>query len=106
MSLYYDASVNNAMKAYDIVIVGAGVVGTCCAGLLAQAASQSAGGQKLRIAVLEGRSLTPDWSEPFDPRVSAITLASQRIFDSIGAWQPMRRQRVSPTGPARYCPRY
>lgn len=51
----------------------------------------------LRIAVVEARSPALDWSPAhFDMRVSAITRASQRIFESIGVWEGIARRRISP----------
>ena len=76
----------NAHSAYDIVVVGGGLVGASLVLALAE--------HGLRIAVLDtqplGRQL---WQrdEPssglghFDPRVSAITPASQRFLDAPAA---------------------
>jgi len=38
----------------------------------------------------------PDQWSGFDLRVSAITRASQRIFENLGVWDAMRAQRVTP----------
>ena len=74
---------------YDIIIVGAGMVGATLACALGQ--------QGFRVAVVE--AVQPDFNWPtdsIDQRVSAITCASQKIFESIGAWETMQAQRVSP----------
>uniref|UniRef100_A0A1I8AKQ0 2-octaprenyl-6-methoxyphenyl hydroxylase n=1 Tax=Steinernema glaseri TaxID=37863 RepID=A0A1I8AKQ0_9BILA len=33
---------------------------------------------------------------PFEPRVSALSMASQRILERVGAWQHIRERRLSP----------
>lgn len=73
--------------AYDVLIVGGGMVGAALADAL--------GNSSLKIALLDrARPPTPD--EHYDQRVSAITLASQSVFENIGAWDGMVRRRVSP----------
>lgn len=67
---------------YDVVIVGGGMVGAALACALGDGA--------LRVALIE-----PDWVAPLAPgaaveaRVSALTCASQRIFENLGAWAAM-----------------
>jgi len=81
-----NASVN---QDYDIIIVGAGMVGATLACALGQ--------QGFQIGLIEVREPNFDWpADSVDQRVSAITCASQKIFESIGAWPLMREQRVSP----------
>ena len=76
--------------AYDITIVGAGIVGATLACALAQTTS-------LHIAVIDSHPLTPTWSpDRYDFRVSAITLASQRIFQSLQLWKTILSKRCSP----------
>jgi 2-octaprenylphenol hydroxylase len=72
---------------YDIVIVGGGMVGAALACAL--------GNSSLKVALLDrAPPAAPDTG--YDQRVSAITLASQSLFENIGAWDGMVRQRVSP----------
>ncbi len=74
---------------YDVVIVGAGMVGAACACALSAA--------DLRIAVIEARPPATTWpQDSTDLRVSAITLASRQIFTALHAWEAMTAQRVSP----------
>lgn len=49
------------------------------------------------VTVVEARAPAPraDWPD-FDLRVSAITRASQRIFENLGAWPAMAAERVTP----------
>lgn len=72
-----------------IVIVGAGMVGTALACALAES--------QFAVTLVEARGPVPrDQWPPFDLRVSAITRASQRIFENLGVWQAMRAERVTP----------
>jgi len=74
---------------YDVVIVGGGMVGACLACALART--------DLQVAVLEFAEPQLSWSEDsVDLRVSAISIASQRIFNAVDAWQYMLDDRVSP----------
>lgn len=75
----------------DLLIVGAGMVGSALA-----LALQHSG---LEILLLDGSSLSVprfDDAAPFEPRVSALSAASQRILDRLGAWQGISERRASP----------
>ncbi|WP_166361530.1 2-octaprenyl-3-methyl-6-methoxy-1,4-benzoquinol hydroxylase [Pseudomonas akapageensis] len=75
----------------DLLIVGAGMVGSALA-----LALQHSG---LEILVLDGSPLSVkafDPQAPFEPRVSALSAASQRILERLGAWEGMQERRVSP----------
>ncbi len=86
----------NAMD-YDIVIVGAGLVG---ATLAASIASQTAN-QPLKIAIVD-QGAAPviaalDKEPPkFDPRVVALTKNSIKLFKSIGVWSRVQSMRACP----------
>lgn len=80
---------------FDVVIVGGGMVGAAVAAGL--------GGSELKIAVIEAQApeaFLPE--QPHDLRVSALSIASKNILESVGAWQgvlerrhcPFRRMRV------------
>lgn len=73
------------MQSFDIVIVGAGIVG------LAQALCLKQSG--LSVAVIESQA--PPSQPVGEPqlRVSALTLASQNVLQAIGAWQHLDEQR-------------
>jgi len=76
---------------YDIIIVGAGMVGATLACGLAEEA------ENLRIAVIDANAPDLDWDETsYDLRVSAITRSSQNLFKRVAAWQSITNQRVSP----------
>ncbi len=73
---------------YDVIIVGAGIVGATLARALA--------GSTLRVALIDGRAPALDPVDDYDLRVSAITLASQQVFETLGVWAGMQTRRVSP----------
>lgn len=76
---------------YDLVIVGAGLVGAT----LACAIAQTDAAQNLRIAVIEAGSDVQYFSgDDFDPRVVALTHASQKLLMDIGCWDDIVAQRV------------
>jgi 2-octaprenylphenol hydroxylase len=67
------------MKQFDVVIVGAGVVGATAACAL--------GASGITVALVEARSLAGDVDDGVrDARVFAITRASQRIFAALEVW--------------------
>lgn len=75
----------------DLIIVGAGMVGSTLALTLE--------GSGLDILVLDASPLEAADFDPqggFEPRVSALSAASQRIFERLGAWPGMSARRVSP----------
>ncbi len=73
----------------DIVIVGGGMVGATLACAL--------GGTPLKVILLEaGNGVYELPDKGYELRVSAITRASQCIFETLGAWQGMLARRVSP----------
>lgn len=73
---------------YDIVILGAGIVGLTFANLLPD---------YLRIAVIEAKLPTEFKIEQdkFALRVSAINHASQQIFSAANVWPLITQQRIS-----------
>ncbi|MCG8609074.1 MAG: UbiH/UbiF/VisC/COQ6 family ubiquinone biosynthesis hydroxylase [Pseudomonadales bacterium] len=83
----------------DIVIVGGGMIGATLALALSRL--------DCRIMLIEGQSLeklstiaSAQTGMPsvhnYDPRVSALTAASQQLFEGLGVWQNMVTQQVSP----------
>lgn len=81
----------SARTDYDLIIVGAGVVGAT----LACAIAQTDAAQHLRIAVIESSSDVQHFSgEHFDPRVVALTHASQKLLTDIGCWDDIVAQRA------------
>ena len=75
----------------DLIIVGAGMVGSA----LALALKDSG----LNILLLDSGGLTVKPFDPqsaFEPRVSALSMASQRILERVGAWDGILARRASP----------
>lgn len=74
---------------FDIIIVGGGMVGLTLACAL--------GGSDLSVAVIEAQP-PQDVSaqDEYDLRVSAISRASQKVFENLGAWPHMQARRISP----------
>lgn len=72
---------------YDVVIVGGGMVGATLACTL--------GDSDMRIAVIDSNEPAAIDESEYDLRVSAITLGSKAIFETVGIWDAMRAQRVS-----------
>jgi len=75
----------------DLLIVGAGMVGSALA-----LALQDSG---LEILLLDGGPLSVkpfDRAAPFEPRVSALSAASQRILQRLGVWDGIAARRASP----------
>lgn len=64
---------------YDVIIVGAGMVGAAAACLLSK--SDTTGKTKpLKIALVEASTAKPFNEDSFDPRVAAITEKSRQIL--------------------------
>ena len=76
-------------KEFDVVIVGGGMVGA--------AVACSLGGSDIKVAVVE-RALPEafDATQPHDLRVSALSIASKNILETIGAWGGVLRRRSCP----------
>ncbi len=75
----------------DVIIVGAGMVGSSIA-----LALEATG---LDIMLLDGGALTaPPFQPqaPFEPRVSALSIASQNVLHNLGAWQGVLARRACP----------
>ena len=80
---------------FDVVIVGGGMVGAAVACGL--------GDSGMKVGVIESQVPEPFSAEqPHDLRVSALSIASKNILETVGAWQgvdsrrccPFRRMRV------------
>jgi 2-octaprenylphenol hydroxylase len=77
------------MPHYDLVIAGGGMVGAALACALAA--------EGVSVALIEAREPPRDWPEgEIDNRVSALSRASQRILDRLGAWTPIIELGASP----------
>ncbi|MBB2493993.1 2-octaprenyl-3-methyl-6-methoxy-1,4-benzoquinol hydroxylase [Aquipseudomonas ullengensis] len=75
----------------DLIIVGAGMVGSA----LALALEHSG----LNVLVVDGGPLSVkpfDAQAPFEPRVSALSAASQRVLERLDVWPGIAARRASP----------
>ncbi|MCQ8181278.1 FAD-dependent monooxygenase [Methylomonas sp. SURF-1] len=73
----------------DVVIVGGGMVGAALA--------CSLGGSRLKVAVVEAQTPEPfSADQPHDLRVSALSIASKNILETVGAWEGVTSRRFCP----------
>ncbi|GGY83597.1 2-octaprenyl-3-methyl-6-methoxy-1,4-benzoquinol hydroxylase [Cellvibrio zantedeschiae] len=76
---------------YDLIIVGAGLVGASLACAIAQQENAST----LQIALIEASNEAQDFAgENFDPRVVALTQASQNLLNNLGVWEDVVQARA------------
>ena len=77
------------MGSFDCAIVGGGMIGAACALSLAQ--------QGLSVALIEQHSPADFNSEqPYDLRVSAISLASEHLLAQLNVWELLSKERICP----------
>lgn len=75
------------MKYVDCLVVGGGMIGASTALMLAE--------QGLSVALVDKQSPAPfDNVQPYDLRVSAISLASEYLLTQLGAWQSITAARA------------
>lgn len=77
---------------FDVVIAGGGMTGGMLAAALAEAG-------ELSVCVLERarpEPFPPGSSPEHDIRVSALSIATKRMFERVGAWDGVRSRRACP----------
>lgn len=74
------------MQKFDILIVGAGMVGLTLALALRK-------NSQLTIAIVDTLAV-PELDDTIDVRVSAINVASKNIFANLGVWSALENSRV------------
>ncbi|WP_298449384.1 UbiH/UbiF/VisC/COQ6 family ubiquinone biosynthesis hydroxylase [uncultured Marinobacter sp.] len=83
-------------KVFDILVVGGGMTGTALAlGLSQQGWHVGLVEAGERAALLQAPVAVESVAD-FEPRVSAISMASQQLLDSLGAWQGVVAGRHCP----------
>lgn len=81
-------------EAVDVIVAGGGPVGACVATLLRRGSASSPA--PLSVTVLEpNRPGVPQPGSPLEPRVVAISRASERILAAAGAWSRIVGPRVT-----------
>jgi 2-octaprenylphenol hydroxylase len=84
---------NHSLMKFDVIIIGAGMVGSALACAL--------GSSDIRVAIIEAQQIKTDWPDHadhidgYDPRISALTTASQNFLQDIGVWSSVSQQRIS-----------
>ena len=74
---------------FDVVVVGGGMVGA--------AVACSLGNSGLSVAVIEQVMPPPfDPDQPHDMRVSALSISSRNILETVGAWPGIESRRLCP----------
>jgi 2-octaprenylphenol hydroxylase len=77
------------MSQFDVIIIGAGIVGATAACALGEAG--------VTVALVEARPFVPDTDDGVrDARVFAVTRASQRIFEALGVWERIVAREACP----------
>ena len=72
----------------DVVVVGGGITGSCLASLLGQIG--------FNIILIDADIKYQNSLKENDPRVFAITIASERILKKAGAWSSLNERNISP----------
>ena len=73
---------------YDVVVVGAGMIGASMALTLAQ--------QGLSVALVDAEAHSVRPLTAYEPRVVALTHASEQLLSQLGVWSSILAQRVAP----------
>ena len=85
-------------KEYDVVVVGAGLVGLSFVNMLVTHLNiNSNHDENFKIAILEKQPLKKhDSSNKFDSRVVALTESSRILLENIGVWDNIASEKVCP----------
>ena len=76
------------MSKYDVVVVGAGVVGLAAALMSAR--------QGLSVAIIEAHAAKPWQENTPDLRVYALALDNQQLLESFDVWSDIQSKRIMP----------
>lgn len=82
---------------FDVVVVGRAAVGLATALALARTG--------LRVAMVGPEAQTAPEGADWDNRIFALSPASRRLLDDLGAWQAMHAERIAPVHDMRIWPR-
>jgi len=81
-------AVDQEVRHYDVIIVGAGLIGGALACSLANT--------DYRIAVLDKTPPPPLPDGPFQLRVNAYNRAAEKLLQDVGAWDRLPKDRIFP----------
>lgn len=85
--------INRNSRDFDVIVVGAGVIGAVMACLLLRQGS----GVSLRVALIADRFMqTPPAQAEWDLRVFALSRASERVLKLAGIWGALPATRLNP----------
>ncbi len=73
-------------RQFDVIIIGAGLIGTAAACLFAR--------QGLKVALIDARSLAGHDAD--DGRVSAISIATASLLNALEVWHAIEPNQISP----------
>ena len=76
-------------RQFDVIVAGAGMVGSCAALALAV--------RGMRVALIEAApplEQDTDPERPYDLRVSAISPRSRHLLQQLGIWQRLDVERI------------
>lgn len=76
------------MSQYDVVIIGAGVVGLSAGLVCAQ--------KGLNVAIVEAHAPMPWQQDKPDLRVYALALDNQNLLEQLGVWQDIKAKHANP----------
>ena len=91
-----EAHSSQTLAVADIMIVGGGMVGSALALGLAQQGWDVVLVEASPLASLQTAAQPATGVDDFDPRVSAISMASQRLLEGLGAWAEVAAGRHCP----------
>lgn len=76
------------MSRYDVVVIGAGVVGLSTALMCAR--------QGMQVGIIEAHAPKPWQQSCPDLRVYALALSNKQLFEQFGVWQEIQTKRAMP----------
>src|SRR5690606_20374434 len=86
----------DSIPEYEVVIVGGGMAGAALACALGRANWRVALVDPMPPPLMQDKTEACPNPEDFDRRVVALTRASEEFLRSLGAWEKMATQRISP----------
>ena len=76
------------MQKFDVLIIGGGMVGLTLALAIRKQSDMT-------VAIVDDQPFT-ETSDEYELRVSAINAVNKQLFDNLGVWQEIEKQRLAP----------